>query len=214
MRYRLTTPEVLHRLFFSDVDRNAVTKVTSRLCDRELLLSHQLYASFTYFTLGRHGARITGLAGKKVGPLGPKTLYREYGTLVFCCMADPPREKFRVRDIAAKHPELLARRIDSSHYYTDCEKDTRRLGYIWVEGGGPTDHIVRTVGTDIIDRRRSIPLLRENIDNQRFVVAVVTCSEDKRTEIAAAFRKIITPYFVRIEAVPELIHLLPGARNG
>jgi hypothetical protein len=215
MRYRLTTPEVLHRLFFfEDADRNAVTKVTSRLCDREMLLSHQLYASFTYFTLGRHGARLTGLAAKKVRPLGPQALYREYGTLVFCCLANPPREKFRVSDVAAKFPQILARNIDSSHYYTDCEGKTERLGYIWVEGGGPLDHIVRTVRQDIIERRRDIPLLRQNIDSGRFVVAVVTCNADKRNEIAAALRNIATPVFFRVEAVPELIHLLRGARNG
>src|SRR5262245_60806711 len=76
MRYRLTTPEVLHRLFFSDSERNAVTKVTSRLCQNEFLQSHVLYASHTYFTLAPQGAKLTGLARKKIGPLGPQSLFR------------------------------------------------------------------------------------------------------------------------------------------
>jgi hypothetical protein len=31
-RYHLTTPEILHRLFFPGVGLNAVRKVTGRLC--------------------------------------------------------------------------------------------------------------------------------------------------------------------------------------
>ena len=214
MRYRLTTPEVLHRLFFSDSDRNAVTKVTSRLCEHEFLQSHSLYASFTYFTLARHGAKFTGLASNKLGPLGPQALFREYGTLAFCCLSDTPREKLRVRDVAAQFPAALARKLDCSHYYVDHDGEHKRLGYIWVEAGGTIDHIARTVRQDIIEQRRSVPLLREYIDSQRFVVAVVTCSPEKKAEIAQALNKILTPVFFRIEAVPELVHLLPSFRHG
>lgn len=42
MRYHLTTREVLHRLFFSDSDENAVTKVTSRLVLHGYLSRYEL----------------------------------------------------------------------------------------------------------------------------------------------------------------------------
>ena len=43
MRYRLTVPDVLHKLFFSDSELNAVTKVTSRLVLHNYLNRYELY---------------------------------------------------------------------------------------------------------------------------------------------------------------------------
>ena len=213
MRYRLTTPEVLHRLFFDGLDRNAVTKVTSRLCDDEFLLSHALYGSNTYFTLGRRGAKVTGLGSKKVGPLGPQACYREFGTLAFCCLSLQQRERLRVRDINEKFPQAFASRLDSSHYYIDHDGTVARLGFIWVEAGGPVDHIIRTVQQDIIDRRRAVPFLKEYIEGQRFVVAIVTCTQEKKEAITLALKQVSTPVLFRVEYFSELIHLLPGTRH-
>lgn len=213
MRYRLTTPEVLHRLFFEGSDRNAVTKVTSRLCADEFLLSHSLYGSNTYFTLGRRGAKASGLGSGKVGPLGPQACYREFGALSFCCLGNQQRERLRVSEIASKSPQLLSKRIDSAHYYIDHDGTVARLGYIWVEAGGSVDHIVRTVRQDIIDKRRALPYLLEQINGQRFVVAVVTCTQEKKEAITLALRQLASPVLFRIEFYPELIHLLPGTRH-
>ena len=214
MRYRITTPEVLHQLFFADCDRNAVTKVTSRLCTQQFLASYPLYGSNVYFALGKNGARVVGLQARHVKPLGPQALYREYGTLAYCCLNGTLREKLRVRDITKHFPALAARRIDSSHYYLDREGEATRLAYIWVEGGGAVDHIVRTVRDDIIEERRRIPALNQEIDAAKFVVAVVTMTPDKREAIIAALRALVTPVFFRVEVVSELIHLLPSVRHG
>lgn len=215
MRYRITTPQVLHQEFFDDSDRNAVTKVTSRLCALEFLTSHPLYGSNVYFTLGKKGARVFGVAARRVTkPLGPQALYREYGTLAFCRLGPIRRERLRVAEIANQFPSIAARRIDSSHYYLDHDGTVARLGYIWVETGGPVDHIVRTVCNEIIEDRRSVPTLKEYIDQSRFVATIVTMTEDKRDAIIAALRNVTGPALFRIEAVPELIHLLPSKRHG
>ena len=65
MRYRLTVPEVLHKLFFSDSELNAVTKVTSRLVLHNYLNRYELYDPRVYFTIGPEAARFLGLSQKK-----------------------------------------------------------------------------------------------------------------------------------------------------
>jgi hypothetical protein len=209
-RYRLTTPEVLHRLFFDDSDRNAVTKVTSRLCLHDFLQSHPLYAGFTYFSLGRRGAKVVGLSPTKAGPLGPQAKYREYGTLAFCCLQPTPRERMLAADFLKQHPDCGYERHDVGHYYADYHESQARLGYIWVEGAGDVHHILHKVQHEIIEERRAVPSLRSVIDEGRFVVAVVTLHEDKKADIIRELGRQRTPVSFRVVVVPELRHLLPG----
>jgi hypothetical protein len=211
-RYRLSTPEVLHRLFFDDSKMNAVTKVTTRLTELEFLQNHPLFGTNRYFTLGRRGARATGMAQKTVGPLGPQALYRDFGALAFFCLSNPPLRKFTVSELA-RNPSfasLLAPKIDSSHYYLDEFEKVIRLGHLWVEAGGPVDYVVRKVQQTIIAPRMSVPILANYIQTQRFVVTIVTCTESKRVAILEALKQMATPVFFRVEVVSDLIHLLPG----
>lgn len=208
-RYRLTTPQILHQLFFSDSDRNAVTKVTSRLCTDEFLAVHPLYGSNVYFTLGRRGAKLFRLAAGRVGAIGPQALYRDFGVLHFCCQAPTPREKLRFSDIQQKYPQAIAKGLDSSHYYVDHHDGISRLAYIWVEAAGTVAHITHKIRHDIIEHRRHVPVLRQLIDEGRFAVAIITYSDDKRAAIIDALRQVPTSAAFRVEVVPELRHLLP-----
>src|SRR5205823_5063055 len=151
-----------------------------------------------YFTLGKRGAKIVGLARSKIGPLGPQALYREYGTLAYCCLGEIQRERMRMSEIMRHHPEYILGRLDASHYYLDMHESTVRLGYIWTEGGGDTTHIVQTVKKDIIEARRDIPALRQMIDDQKFVVAIITLNEDKKEAILRTVRTIPTTVFFRV----------------
>lgn len=211
-RYRLSTPEVLHRLFFADSERNAVTKVTTRLTELTFLDNHPLFGTNRYFTLGRLGARAMGRKQKIVGALGPQSLYRDFGALGFFCAENTQRQKLTVSELA-RDPQfapLLAREIDNSHYYWDEHEGEKLLGYLWVEGGGPIEHIVRKVQQRIIAPRMSVPVVASYIQAGGFVVAIVTCTETKRLQIADALRQVTTTAFFRIEVVPDLIHLLPA----
>ncbi len=97
-RYRLTTREVLHRLFFADCEPNAVTKVTSRLVDHGFLNRYELYTGRSYYVIGPESAKLLGISLKKCKPLGTQALPREYGILLFCCMTPTPRERLLVSD--------------------------------------------------------------------------------------------------------------------
>lgn len=214
MRYRITTPEVLHENFeFSYSERNAVTKVTSRLCERGFLLKFKLYQSYSYFTITCEGARRVGksISRKRVGQLKPNPLYRAYGMLAFCCVFKTRRMRLGVGELEKKYPECMAAKGDKSHFYVEQRNEIEHLGYAWVEGGGTVDHIFNVVSRNILERHRLDPRMKQRIDEGRFEISIVTYNSEKRDDIATRFEKLRHPVPVRVEFVPELVHLLPSA---
>lgn len=210
-RYRITTPEVLQKLFFSDSERNAVTKVTSRLTEHRFLASHKLYDRNVYFTLGHAGAKAMGISPGKIRPLGVQSLFRELGILLFCCRAEQPRERMKFSEFVKEFPTLVVSKRDV--YYLDREphadKVIVRLAIIWVEGAGAVDHVRRHVVDEIIEPRLVMTDYQRLIGGKLFVVAVVTVSNEKQASLKQTFNAVPTQVIIRVEAVPELIHLTP-----
>lgn len=214
-RHRLSTPTVLYELFFraDGVETNAVTKVTSRLTERDFLRRHPLYESYSYFTLGKRGAKTAGLNTKRIGgPLGPQALYRDLGMLHFCALRPTERTKLTVREINAAvngYPELRHRGLKNDSYYVESnDADGQRLGLVWVDGGGPVDHVLRKIQYEFIAPRMLLPGLRRRIEESRFVLAIVTYQEDKKQELLAGIKHLRTPVLFRVEAVEELFPLV------
>lgn len=226
-RYRLSTPEILFNLFFEDdvVAPNAVTKVTSRLVERDFLRRFDLYNSHHYFTLGKRGAKAIGVKPKRVGAgLGKQALYKELGVLYFCACPQrrrKEREKQKLdpayvpntwvrliqSEIDAEYPELHHRDNDRSCYYHDSSQHGEIPGLIWVDGGGDVEHVLRKVQQDLIAPRLELPGLRERIREGRFVVSIVTYLEEKRRQIAAAVPTLRTAVRFRVVTVPEIFQL-------
>jgi hypothetical protein len=214
MRYHMTTREVLHRLFFSDSEENAATKVTSRLTLHGFFNRYDLYPPRTYFLLGPQAARIMGVSPKKTKEFGPQALVREYATLAYCCLAPEPRTRLTVREIQQRHTQLLQPKLDSSHYYLDNDGQKTRLAYIRVDYGGPPEHIVRKCKEDI-DARYSYPAFRELIDGGGFLIAIVTARDEKAAAIHDALKRHDWQNTrFRIEVVPDLVHLLTRFESG
>jgi hypothetical protein len=207
MRYRMTTREVLHRLFFSDSDENAVTKVTFRLVLHGYFKRYELYHPRTYFVLGPQAASILGLSRKKTEEFGLQKLIEEYGTLAFCCLAPEPRVRLSVRETRERHPQLLQGGVESSRYYLDNDGQTTRLGFIRVDFGDPPDHIARKCREDPESRCRHAAF-KELIDSDRFLIALVTAREEKAAAIHECLKRHTWPNRFRIEVVPDLVHLL------
>lgn len=206
-RYRITTPEILHRHFFADSERNAVTKVTSRLVKHEYLRRHDLYTPRKYFTIGPKAARIVGISPKHAAPLGPEALAREFGTLEFCLGGATLRQRLLVREVNDLNPELLARHIRSSYYYLDKHQETLRLGFIRVDFGAELNHLIRKLHEDI-DHRYEHQAFRQFIDEGRFLIALVVARDDRKEDVRAALRRSDWPVLFRIEVVSDLVHLI------
>ena len=206
-RYRVTTPEVLHRLFFSDSQPNAVTKVTTRLVKHGYLNSFELYKPRKYFIVGPKAAHIMGISLGRTKEPGPQALIHDYGTLEFCLGGEEVRERLLVREIQERNPEFLARHLESSRYYLDHHLETVRLGFIRVDFAGELAHLMRKCRQDV-DKRYEHQVFRELIDAKKFVIAIVTARKERKEDIHAALRRYEWPIQFRIEVVPNLVHLL------
>ncbi len=207
-RYRLTTRDVLHRLFFDGSEINAVSKVTSRLIKNGYLNSHPLDTSKVYFTVGPESCRLLGLPLRKSKPLGPQALPTEFGTLMFCCGSPVQRKRLLVGEISKLQPNILGKGLDSSHYYLEELADGNKLlGYIRVDQGGPPDHISRKCAGDI-EKRMANEALKQLIDSDRFIIALITGHESKAELIRASIGRRQWTIRFRVEVVHELASLI------
>jgi hypothetical protein len=207
LRYRITTREVLQKLFFPGSELNAATKVTSRLVEHGYLNRYELYKPRSYFTLGPRAARLLGISANKTEGLGPTILAREYAVFAFCCCSEPPRQRLTVSEIRLRHSQYLQRKIDCSHYYLDNDGETTRLAYIHVDRGHGMDYIVRTCRDQLQARYAHRPYA-DLIDNDRFMIAIITALQEKVSLIEEALSRHDWPIRFRVEVVPDLIYLI------
>ena len=213
-RYRMTTRDVLHRLFFDDSEVNAVTKVTSRLTEHGFLNKYEWAPNRNYFVIGQESARIIGVSPKKCKPLGPQALPKEFATLMFCCLSDVARERLKVSDLQKQFPDLLARKIDNSHYYLDRTEDGAvRLAFIRVDQGGTADHIARRCEKDINDRS-NMASFRELVQTDRFMITVITASDNKAGIIRETIKRRRWPVRFRVAVVKDLALLITRSVDG
>src|SRR5262245_22373133 len=97
--FRLTTVQVLKRLFFADGSTdNAVVKVTLRLRQAGYLVAHELYGPYCYFVPGPAANPSDKHAGT---PLRGQTLVTSYAMLMLCCMSESKKVFVPHRDLAS-----------------------------------------------------------------------------------------------------------------
>lgn len=206
MRYRVSTRDILHRLFFTDSEPNAVTKVTSRLVETKYLARYPLVATQSYYTLGIQGAKVFGLPTKRLGVLGPQSLYTQLGILAYCHTPNTSRQRLRVAELQEKHPGLLAKGIDSSQYSVDSTTPPNVLVYVRVDGGGPADHVVRKLREDL-KLRGQIALCQALIEKKRFGLAVVTYTDAKKLQIQQRIESEEWPCQIQLDVCPILLQI-------
>ena len=211
-RYRLTTRVVLGRLFFEGSELNAVSKVVSRLEQKGFLLTHELAAGTgrNYYTVGPAGCSLFGIPPKRSGALGPQALLTDLAILLYCCgrATESTRKRLLVSELATKQPGLLGKGMDAGRYVLETPPvGVSTLGFVRVDHGGDVAHIVRKCVEDM-EKRAKVPAIRELMDHRRFVLVIVTASEDKKLAFQDALAR--RPWLVqfRVEAAPGLTPLV------
>jgi len=209
-RYHMSTPDVLHRLFWeSDDGRTAVTKVTSRLTDHGYLSRHDFIHPKSYFGLGPNGTKALGIPKSRSKHLGPLALCSSYGVLAYCCLREERQERLTVRELLEFNADYVQKKIESSPYYLHTTDGRTSLAYIRVDGGGSVDHVVRKCKRDF-QRRAKLPAFRELIAQERFDIAVVTGAvpqDAKAKEIREALSRQKLPVRFHVVSVPDLVEL-------
>lgn len=201
-RYRLTTPEVVHRLFFADRGMEAAKSVLKRL-NGSFLRSRPLFGKRRYYQLSPAGAALSGQPDEAAQPLGTNALPARFGVLEYCCLGFPSeRPRFTRSEYAESFPELQD--LPFADYYLDIHKGVTRLGRIIVELGGDHLRFLRKVREYMTRDTRCRPFA-EMVRQDRFVLALVTAEESKRDAIIAAIERQPPAVPVRVECVPDLI---------
>jgi hypothetical protein len=209
-RYHLTTPEVLHRLFFPGVGLNAVRKVTGRLVRERRIRPCSLFDQRKYFILTPREAVRLGEHRSVARKFEYQGLVNAYGVLSYCVQTGT--KKFTPKEFREQFPELVIPGVRLANYYIDIEETPEgrksRLGFMLVDYGTSEQTILKKL-RKIAARGFTLPDFTRLIQRGNFVNAIIAPTVAKAEAIKAALLDE-APGFIRyrVEAVEELGELL------
>jgi hypothetical protein len=209
-RYRISTGEVLHKLFFHGCRANAVTKITSRLCRHQYLCRYPLNHPRTYFTIGPHEARRAGLPMARTQPLGPLSLPAEYGVLSCATRGRRLHQRLTTRELLVLCPDLPIDLRDRP-CCLDETISAPRLELVRVDLGGQADHVARKCVADIRSRT-GIDSIQSLMAQGRFHLIIVTGTTAKAAAICDALDQHPWPdrFQIHMVVVSDLVPLIAG----
>jgi len=201
-RFTLTTAEDVRRSIMPEVSLNGVQKVLARLVDAGWLAAYPLVGRKLYFVPGPLAVKERGLSARKSGALGPQALVTAYAILEFCEQAGV--RKITAGEFSAQFPELSAPQLPASTYFVQPGVKPR-LGHVLVDHGAEARRIAAKVRRHI-RRRIELPAFADLIRSGSFIVAVVTPSAGKASQLRRAIgKRSAQTVEVMIEPVDELL---------
>jgi hypothetical protein len=219
-RMRLTTRQVISIMF--DMSEDAVSQVTCRLVEEELLSRHPLHGSYNYYTLGGAIIRRFQLSKRLAQPLGVQTLPKELGVLAFCCLDTVGRKRLYLHELRKVYPWFPHSFSHHPFYFDYDDAGVRRLGTIRVEPFGSPSYVIKKHLMDIdrycafraspVDsatgqRRETYPF-RELIDRNELVLSTVTATEELAEALTHQRLEHSGYPPARFFAYPDLVHVI------
>jgi hypothetical protein len=188
-QYRITTIDVLHRLFWEPGRSvNAVSQVIARL--GAFLHDAPLLGPQRYYLLTPAAARDFGEAEEFARPLGASSLAHHYAMLEYCCMGEEAREHLTPRELREGFPGLDGRGMARNRYFLTKDQPPR-LGWLEVDCGNNAETRARKCQRQFAKRYNAPSLkFRELADRGQFGIVLVTTSEGKRRALERVFRKL------------------------
>ena len=207
-RYKLTTKEMLHRLFFDQNEPNAAIKVANRLCDEGWLKKFSLLYPRQYLVAGKRTVQALGLPSTRSLPLGPQSLPTEYAVLHYAAPTESIKRLTRA-EVTSSFEWYSEDWVTAAHSIrlSDC---SRVLELIRVDLGGPADHVARKCSVDVETRSES-PAFQNALEEALFKLVVITATSDKASAIQFSLQRQLWPDGIsfHLAVIPELLPLLP-----
>lgn len=201
-RYRLTTRDVVHRLFFSEAGESAVSKVLRRLVADGALRACRLANGFGYYVLARKGSDEIGATTAASRPFSEQTLPVAFGFLAFC--VESGARRLTADEFRDAFPRLCRERMKAGSYYIDARSTPHRLGTVLVDRGNPPKLILRKL-LRLSTQHYRAPAFADLIQTGRFWVTILTAWPLKKRLLDSAIRLAFRgPLRVEVAAVPEL----------
>lgn len=210
-RYRLTTPDALHRLFYDNRSRDAALKMATGLVKTGWLQGFDVGCHRRkVYQLTRRGAVTAGYPLSVADLVREQSLFEHYAVLAFCCLRPRLRARLTPPEFAKAFPEFAdAKGISAAHqpYYIDTEEGPPRLARILIDNGGETARYVRKC-RETVRAANQTPALQQLVSRDLFMVSILTLEQSKAQAIADVLaRQELGPLF-RIHVIGELYHVL------
>ena len=205
--FRITTQDVLERLYFRGREKN-VKSFLQRLRKRGFLDFAPLTSRRNYYHLTQRGLQLLGAPDLRAGPLKGDSLVERYGILEFCSRRPAARQKLSKEDFATRFPQLAPRNMPGTCYYVDAEEEPRRYGWVYVHRSAPAWRVQTRVVQNILGRRYAHEEWKRVIDAGQFAVAVVSSTAQKSAELREIFSGDWPQVTFRFEVIEELLPIL------
>lgn len=205
--FRITTQDVLERLYFRGREKN-VKSFLQRLRKRGFLDFAPLTSRRNYYHLTQRGLQLLGAPDLRAGPLKGDSLVERYGILEFCSRRPAARQKLSKEDFATRFPQLAPRNMPGTCYYVDAEEEPRRYGWVYVHRSAPAWRVQTRVVQNILGRRYAHEGWKRVIDAGQFAVAVVSSTAQKSAELREIFSGDWPQVAFRFEVIEELLPIL------
>jgi hypothetical protein len=211
-RYRLTTHQVLHKLFFPQRQPNGLTKVTARLCRQRRLNRFTLRHPRVYFTLGNDEARDRGLPPNRCQPLGPQSLPIQYAVLAYATLGATQHRRLTSKELRALCPWMAPGLARLPHCLDNGRPPV--LETLQVNLGGTPDHVARKCDAAIA-ARRGLPEFDRLLGQRGFRLVVLTATAEKAAAIRGAINQHVWPDGLQIHlaVVSDLLQLTASYHN-
>ena len=210
--FRMTTPQIVKKLFFPDETPNAVKSHLRRLGDAGYIRHAPLFSEKKrYYYLSPDTARtLFDLDPRTVKPNGPLAMAETYGILRFCCDGPNLLHKFARNEFVEEFPELIIQNVPEFNYYMDSDPDGNRLGHIYVDRGAKATRILGRIQA-LVGKRLKHPVWHQEMlskQNCRFAVGIATVTDRKAEVIQKLLEDEFPEIRFRIKVVCELFLLI------
>lgn len=214
-RYRLTTLETVHHLFFPEASSQEAAKTVLRRLRGTHLQSRPLYLRRVYYQLTAVAAQALGEPEEIAKPLGPQALPRAYSVLAYCCHGPAERPRLTRAEFAERYPALAAAVPYNDFTMEPSAEGPQRLVRLLVDLGGAHQRLVRKC-VGIIRKGHSTPALNEMLAANTFQLTILTAEVTKAQAIGRSLQAhpALRGRTVRVAVVPEVGHLLPNVQAG
>ncbi len=209
-RYRITTIEALHRLFWGPTTTpNAVSQVLARL---GAYVRGVDVGNRSFYQLTPEAARESGEDEDFAKFPGATSLARHYAMLEYCCLGDVRREHITARELRENFPSCDGRGIARNAYFHTFEAPAK-MGWLEVDCGNHAATRAKKCRKQFAKRYEAEGLrFRQLADAGQFGIALVTSSAGKKQALERALAKL-DPFPIAIHISPTLRELLGRAAS-
>ena len=195
-RYRISTVDAVHQLFYAGKSREAAKKALNRMVEAEQLSSVPI-GKRTFYQI------------HSTAPLTSQPLWERFAVLTFCVMRQPAHKRLTPHEFSGLFPEFQnAPGISPAHqHYFLPLVGTPRLGRALVDSDAEADRVARKC-RETLREASNTPGLVQLLDARLFVMAVLFAEQAKADTVASLLREQNLGALFQFHVIPELNDLI------